>query len=205
MKRFGKWLAKVVGSALTMVLALVLLPHAGRLMASLMPDEGGAAIRASAVISQKLENAARLETLHVSEEGVLNHSINAAFIGTVASVDVKYLYEASFGIDLKEVDMQVSGGTIRFTLPKPGLLNDSLTPIEAYRDDAWYPYFDDNDYHKLLEEERTARRENYLTGDMEATLWDATTNAFDETIAKWLTDVQGQFDIQYAMAEQSAD
>ncbi|MBQ8202392.1 MAG: DUF4230 domain-containing protein [Clostridia bacterium] len=204
MKKFFQWLLKLIGSALTMVIVLALLPHASRLMASLMPDESGAAIRASAVIARKLETTARLETLAVSEEGVLNYDINAAFIGTVASVNVKYQYNASFGIDLKSVRMQVSGSRIIFSLPEPILLNDSLTPIEVYRNDDWYPYFDDNDYQKLLEDERIACRERYLSGEYAQQLWDAATTAMDETVGRWIADVDGRVSIQYVMAEQDA-
>lgn len=202
MKKIMKWLAGIVGSALTMTLVLALLPHVGRLLNRIMPDEAGAAIRASAVISEKLETAARLETLRVDQEGTLNYDINAAFIGTVASVNVRYRYEASFGIDLQEVEMLVGSGGITFVLPAPTLLLDSLTPLESYRNDSWYPYFDDSDYQKLLADECAARRETYLSGEYAQQLWDATVQAMDETVARWIGDAHGQVNIQYRMAEQ---
>ncbi len=202
MKKVLRWFLKILGTALTALLVLALFPYATRFLARIMPDEGAAAIRASAVISQQLETAARLETLSVKEESVLDHKINAAFIGTVASVTVRYEYAASFGIDLKDVEMRVENGVLTIVLPPPALLSDSLTPLEAYRDVAWYPYFDDNDYQRLLDTERAARRERYLTGEYTQQLWDATTQAFDETIAKWIGTLHGQLTIQYEMAEQ---
>ncbi len=202
MKKFARWLGKIAATALTTVLVLALLPYASGLLGRIMPDEGAAAVKASAIISQKLDTSARLETLSVSEEGVLNHEINAAFIGTVASVSVRYRYAASFGVDLKAVEIRLDGSTLTFILPEPVLLNDSLTPLETYRNDAWYPYFDDNDHQRLLEDERLACRERYLGGDYEQQLRDATVQAFDETIADWIGSVRDQVTIQYQMAEQ---
>ena len=105
MKRIGKWLLGLITSALTLVLVIVLLPYAAKWVARIMPDESAAAIRASVVLSQKLEQSAKLETLHVTEEGALNYEIKAAFLGTVASINADYTYEGSFGIDLQQVTM----------------------------------------------------------------------------------------------------
>ena len=77
MKRIGKWLLGLITSALTLVLVIVLLPYAAKWVARIMPDESAAAIRASVVLSQKLEQSAKLETLHVTEEGALNYEVNA--------------------------------------------------------------------------------------------------------------------------------
>lgn len=204
MRAFFRWLAKVVGSALTIVLVIVLFPHISRLAAKLMPDESGAAIKASAILSSRLESSARLETLKVQEDGVLNYDIQAAFIGTVATLNVSYRYDASFGVDLSKVAMQVEGNEITFTLPQPEVLQDSLTPAEVYRDDFWYPGFSDEDYEKLLEDERIARRTVYLSGENEALLWDSTVEAFEKTISTWLQDLNANLIFRYKQAEAPA-
>ncbi len=201
MKVFLRWLAKILGSVITMVLVVVLFPYASRWAAKLLPDESGAAIRASAVLATKLENSARLETLKVEEDGVLHYDIRAAFIGSVAEVNVSYKYEASFGIDLNEVTMQTTDSEIIFTLPQPVLIQDVLTPNEVYQDDFWYKGFTLEDYEKLLESERITRREAYLIGDASAQLWDATVAAFEKTIAAWLKDVNGNLKLTYLQAE----
>ena len=120
MKRIGKWL-------------LGLLPYAAKWVARIMPDESAAAIRASVVLSQKLEQSAKLETLHVTEEGALNYEVKAAFLGTVASINADYTYEGSFGIDLQQVTMTRDGSVLTLTLPAPELLLDSLTPADITR------------------------------------------------------------------------
>ena len=140
MKRIGKWLLGLITSALTLVLVIVLLPYAAKWVARIMPDESAAAIRASVVLSQKLEQSAKLETLHVTEEGALNYEVNAAFLGTVASINADYTYEGSFGIDLQQVTMTRDGSVLTLTLPAPELLLDSLTPADITRDSALYPY-----------------------------------------------------------------
>ena len=126
MKRIGKWLLGLITSALTLVLVIVLLPYAAKWVARIMPDESAAAIRASVVLSQKLEQSAKLETLHVTEEGALNYEVKAAFLGTVASINADYTYEGSFGIDLQQVTMTRDGSVLTLTLPAPELLLDAL-------------------------------------------------------------------------------
>ena len=201
MKAFFRWAAKVFGSALTTVLVIILFPYASRLADALLPDEGGAAIRTSAVLAAKLENSARLETLKVEEEGVLHYDIRAAFIGSVAEVNVSYRYEASFGIDLSQVTMQVMNGEIIFTLPQPTLIQDVLTPSEVHKEDFWYKGFSMEDYEKLLESERVARRDNYLSGENRQQLLDATITAFENTIAAWLKNMNASIKLTYLTAQ----
>lgn len=200
MKAFLRWLGKIVGSVVTILLVIILFPHISKLAAKLMPDESGAAIRTSAILASKLENSARLETLVVAEDGVLSYDIQAAFIGSVATINASYKYEASFGIDLSKVELQISGNTITFILPTPEVLQDTLTPNEVYRDDFWYPGFSDEDYEKLMENERLARRAYYLSGEQEARLWDSTVAAFEQTIASWMQDVNTNLTFQYEKA-----
>lgn len=197
MKAFFRWLAKVFGSAVTIALVIVLFPYLTRIAARLMPDESGAAIKASAVLAAKLENSARLETFKVEESGVLNYEIQAALLGSVASVNVKYLYEASFGLDLSKVKLQAAGNELVFTLPALELLQDSLTPSEVYRDDFWYPGFSDADYEKLLEDERVTRRNHYLTGEQLEQLRSASIKSFEKTIKPWLLEIDASLSIQY--------
>lgn len=197
MKSFFRWLGKVIGSALTIILVIVLFPHISRLAARLMPDESGAAIKASAILAQRLELSARLETLKVQEEGVLNYDIQAALIGSVANINASYVYEASFGIDLSKVLLQPSGDQLVFILPEPELIQDNLTPKEVYRDDFWFPGFSDSDYEKLMESERVARRDIYLNGEKLEQLKAATIAAFESTIQVWLQDVDAALSFQY--------
>lgn len=203
MKAILRWLAKVVGSAVTIVLVIVLFPYASKFAAKVMPDESGAAIKASVILASKLENSARLETLRVEEDGVLNYDIKPAFMGAVANINASYKYEASFGVDLSKVSMQVSGNQLTFILPAHELIQDSLTPQEVNRDDFWYPWISDADYEKLMEDERVARRNEYLSGEKQSLLWDATVAAFEKTISPWLQTMNGQLTFSYKQAVQS--
>ncbi len=201
MKAFLRWIARVVGGAVTVILVVVLFPYVSRLADRLLPDESGAAIRASAILASRMETSTQLVTLRVEEDGVLHYDIQAAFIGTVAEVNVSFTYEGSFGIDLSDVTMQVAGDEIIFILPQPGLIQDSLTPQEVYKNDFWYKGFTLEDYEKLLETERIARRDAYLTGEAGEQLWDATLEAFGKTISAWLKDVNGNLTLTYRRAE----
>ncbi len=203
MKAFLRWLAKVIGSAVSVILIVVLFPYASRLAVRLLPDESGAAIKTSAILATELANSARLETLRVTEDGVINYDIRAAFLGTVATVNVTYQYEGSFGVDLQKVKMQVEDNVITFILPSAEVLQDTLTPNEVYKEDFWYKGFTLEDYEELLETERQARRSVYLSGESQERLWTATVDAFKSTIEPWIADVGG-VEFVYTKA-QSAD
>lgn len=199
-KAFFKWIGRIVGSAFAAILVIVFLPHMSRIAEQFMPDESGAAIRASAVLAEKLENSSRLETMKVDTSGVLEYEIKAAFIGTVANINTSYHYRASFGIDLQKVEMQINGRQITFFLPQPEVLQDSLTPVEVYKDDFWFPSFSENDYLKLLENEREACRNKYLSGEYAETLWKDTIEAFEITITPWIQNVNSNLTFVYEKA-----
>ncbi len=198
MKALLKWLAKVTGSAASVILVVVLLPYASRLAARLLPDESGAAIRTSLTLAAELADSARLETLRVTEDRVFNNDITAMFIGSVASLNASYTYEASFGIDLKKVRLAVEQNTITFELPPAELLQDSLTPKEVYQDNFWYPGFTIADYEKVLEAERIDRRNSYLSGDASEALWNSTLAAFKATIEPWIREANGAVEFVYS-------
>ncbi len=204
MKALLRWFAKVIGSALTLVLVFVMFPYLSQIASMLMPDEAGAAIKASVVIASKMEESARLETLRVEEEGVMNYDIQAALIGSVGNINVRYNYQAAFGIDLAKVEMVVTGDEITFRLPVPELIQDSLTPLETYRNDFWYPGFSDDDYNKLLAGERQGRRDVYLAGDKAEELCQASQSVFEKTIAAWMKDVKGSIILKFETIKEPA-
>ena len=45
MKTFLRWIARTVGSAISLVLVIVLFPYVSDIAAKLLPDESGSAIR----------------------------------------------------------------------------------------------------------------------------------------------------------------
>lgn len=200
MNKILRWVVRVIGSALTIILAIVMFPYVARFASSIMPDESEAASRASAIISTKLENSTWLETLRATEEGVLNYDVKAAFVGSVARIHISYTYEASFGIDLSMVEMKVEDNTITFFLPEPKLLSDHLTPKEVYKEDFWYPGFSEADYIDLLEEEQMVRRNAFLTGENDSLLWGNTVEAFERTISAWMEGFEGEVNLIYLPA-----
>lgn len=194
MKKLLHWLGRVAGSAVALVLAIVLLPYASRLTAAVMPDLSGLAVKTCATLSQSMAGSARLETAVVDEEGVMSNELNALFLGSVASLTMRYQYHASVGIDLTRVQMRVSGRRITFLLPPLEVLSDSITPVETVRDDFWYGYgFDDKTCQALLEQERAACRERWLGNpEQSEALWEKTEEAFRNTIAGWLDASAGR-------------
>lgn len=191
MKAIGKWLARVIGGALSLILVIVLLPYASRLANAVLPDLSDRAVTASVTLSQQFQESARLETVTVSEEGVLTSATDALFLGTVRQVTIQYRYEASLGLDLRKVTFRANGSTLTLFLPPMEVLADSLTPLSIDRDDFWYP-LTDKQREAMLEEERTQRRQaclaEYAVSDA---AWEQTCHALEATISGWLGDAAG--------------
>lgn len=206
MKAFLRWMSRILGSAITIILTIVLFPYISDLAARLLPNEAGAAIKTSAIIASRFRESARLETFNVEEDGVINYEIQAAFIGTVANVNIKYRYNASFGIDLQKVQLQTMGDEIVFKLPLPEMMQDAITLTESYRDDFWFPGFTDDDFNQLLENERLLRRRAHMTGENSEQMQAVTLSIFESTIKTWMSGINSQVRFRYEwLAQPTAD
>ena len=172
----------MVGTALSLVLVIIMLPYATKWIGKLLPDGSRNAITVSAVLSRQMEASSRLETAKIEDEGVISSSVDALFIGQVQNVVIQYRYEASMGIDLKKVKMQILGNVLTLELPPVEVLADSLTPLNVERNDFWFPLSEERRL-KLLEDERLECRAHYLEENQE------NRDAFDYSVAamtEWL-------------------
>lgn len=172
----------MVGTALSLVLVIIMLPYATKWIGKLLPDGSRNAITVSAVLSRQMEASSRLETAKIEDEGVISSSVDALFIGQVQNVVIQYRYEASMGIDLKKVKMQILGNVLTLELPPVEVLADSLTPLNVERNDFWFPLSEERRL-KLLEDERLKCRAYYLEENQE------NRDAFDYSVAamtEWL-------------------
>lgn len=200
MKGFLRWLSRVIGTVVAVVLIVVLLPYASQLASAVLPDLSGAALNTSILLSHKMESSARLETTVVEDEGILNSTTEAMFIGQVQSVTMQYLYRASIGIDLGKVQMKVQGSTITLILPEPEILTDSITPEQVQKDDFWYPLTEER-RQQLLEAELIKCRERCLSeyaASEEA--WRNTVSAMENTVSAWLGMGNAGVSVRYERA-----
>ena len=196
MKAFLKWLGRVIGTALCLVLVIVMLPYASRWAAQIIPDLTGAAMSTSATLSRKLAQSARLECIQADREGVLESTVDALLIGTVQSVQIAYDYHASIGIDLSKVEVRVEGSRITLALPEMEVISDSLTPTQIDRKDFWYPLTDER-REKLLQDEREACRAAELESAKTDEGWAYVTAALENTISGWIGAESPRLTIQY--------
>ena len=186
MKRLMHWLARVAATALAVVLIAVLLPYASRWASSILPDLSGAALNTSILLSHQMQQSARLETSTVEDEGVLNASTSAMFLGMVQSVTIRYVYRASLGIDLRKVNIKVENDGITLLLPEVEILSDSLDPLQTVKDDFWYPLTEER-RQKLLEDELVKCRERCLTEYAASDdAWQSAVSALSDTVSAWV-------------------
>ena len=180
MKAFLKWLGRVVGTALCLVLVIVMLPYASRWAAKLIPDL----------------QSARLECIQADREGILESNVDALLIGTVQSVQIAYDYHASIGIDLSKVEIRTEGSRITLRLPEMEVISDSLTPTKIDRKDFWYPLTDER-REKLLEDERTACRTAELEAAQTEDGWAYVIAALESTVSGWMSEESPRLTLQY--------
>lgn len=202
MKAFLRWISRILATVISVVLIIVLLPHASGWISHLMPDVSGAAVKASVTLAHQMKSSARLETTVVDDEGVLTSTTNAMFLGQVQSVTIQYTYHASLGIDLSRVNMKVQGNTMTFLLPELEVLSDSLTPKEIVKDDFWYP-LTDAQRQKLLDDEQAQCREKCLreyAASQEA--WQNTEAVLEGIFSVWLGDAAPEISFQFFRASE---
>lgn len=202
MKSILKWVGRVCGGALSFILVIVLTPYASSLAQFILPDVTGAQVKNAAILSQQMRESARLETMTVEGEGAINAETQAAFLGTVSTLNATYTYHGSYGVDLSKVQVEVRGNKLTFILPQPELIRDDITLGEIYRSGAYdrAVRVDDNGLQSLLDEERTKWRDQYLTGEHAAELQTATITAFEKTIASWMSRINGRLEYDFRWA-----
>lgn len=205
MKALLKWLGRVAGSALTLVLVILLLPYASSFLNSVLPDLSGAATTASVTLARQLHQSARLETAVAEEEGVLESATDALFLGQVQKVTVRYTYRASLGIDLSQVQVKVRGNTITLLLPDMEVLSDSLTPEEISKDDFWYPLTEER-LQTLLTQEQERCRAHYLEEYAQTDqAWLDTVAALEGTVSQWMALGNDSITIEYTPLTQAGN
>ena len=203
MKGILKWLGRVLGTGLILVLVIVLTPYAAKLADRLLPDISGAAVKQAAILSQRMQDSARLETLVVSGEGAVSAGVDALFLGTVSSVNATYAYSGSYGIDLSKVQLQVQGSKIVFLLPAPELLSDDVAIVDIYRDGILdrAVRIGDKELQALLDAECVKWRDQYLTGENAPELRDASIRVLRSTIAQWMSQANSRLQYEFVWAD----
>ncbi|MBQ8159624.1 MAG: DUF4230 domain-containing protein [Clostridia bacterium] len=166
MKRFAKWLGKIVARVLVLVLTIVLLPYASKYINRWMPDGTQSAVTLSAILERHMESSQRLETAVVEDTGVLTSTVDAKFIGAVQKVTFYYTYRASLGIDLTKIEISQTGSRLEISIPEIEVLQDSLEPTSVEKDDFWFPLTEKRRM-QLLEDEKLKCRTHYLEENAE--------------------------------------
>lgn len=205
MKGILRWLGRVVGTGIILVLVIVLTPYAAKLADMILPDISGASVKYAAILSQHMEDSARLETLIVTGEGAVNAEVDALFLGTVSSVNATYAYQGSYGVDLSKVQLTVQGSKIVLILPAPEVLRDDITIVDIYRDGILDGAIriGDKELQALLDGERQKWRDQYLTGENAAELRAATIRAMEGTVAQWMSQANSRISFEFVWADEA--
>lgn len=201
MKRIGRLFLKIIASALTLTLFVVLLPYFSKLANQLLPSVTDYAISSTMLLSQHLETTGRLETITVDEENILDNKLDVPILGTVQHVTIHYRYEASIGVDLREATLHIRDNQLTLVLPELEVLNDSLTLLTIDKQDFLQP-LSEKDRLRMLEDERLERRAHYLENYIASEEgWQRTCNAVQGIIQQCLGDTADRLTVSIEKAE----
>ena len=196
----GRFLIRVVGTALSLALFVVLLPYVSRLAVRLLPQQEDYAQQQAIILSEKLSASARMETSKADVSGVLSSTVVAKWIGTVRNNSYTYSYHASIGVDLSKATARASGNTVIVTLPEPEVLMDSIEVTSEVTDDFWSRMSTKDRDAMLAEEKLRLRTEQLEKYSLSGELWDNTVKALEGTFSSWTGLLRGSVSIQYEQA-----
>ena len=202
MKRLLHCLRTFLKALILIILIFFLLPFIGKNLQGLFFNQSVNANTISRILSRNMEASQKLETVHVSDEGIAESHVDAWLIGQVQQVVIHYQYEASIGIDLRKITVLQDDNRIQLIVPPLEILTDSLTPLQIERNDFWFP-LTENRRQQILEEEKKRCRTHYLEKNDDSRLaWEYTEKALTDLILLW-TDTLESVELSIIPSDES--
>ncbi len=163
MKRFGKWLLRVLATALGIALAVFIVRYGWDWVnGSIL---GGKYRRATEIIAHEMLKGGEMTSLKYSDQAVMESSTRALLIGDVQKVTVPYAYEIGLGIRLDQVTVEAKEDGVAVTVPKAKMIYDSFQVTgEPKVSDFLYP-LSESRYQEMLNEQEKECREKYLSNE----------------------------------------
>lgn len=184
MKKIGKYLLRILTTALVLMIVITFLPVIRPWLQGLLPE--GKYIRTSTQLSHAMEKAGELTVLTCTDTGVAVAETKALLLGTVQKVSIPYEYEIGFGFSLSEVKLIPDEQGITVQLPPIKILHDRFTVSgDADVEDFWY-HLSEKRYQSIVDEQALACRNGYLEEESHwKAAWDAACEALSGLFAKW--------------------
>ena len=163
MKRFGKWLLRVLATALGIALAVFIVRYGWDWVNGSIV--GGKYRRATEIIAHEMLKGGEMTSLKYSDQAVMESSTRALLIGDVQKVTVPYAYEIGLGIRLDQVTVEAKEDGVAVTVPKARMVYDSFQVTgEPKVSDFLYP-LSESRYQEMLNEQEKECREKYLSNE----------------------------------------
>lgn len=184
MKRFVKYILRIVALALALVLAFAAYPYVRNFVVRTLGDIDYD--RSAQVITHEMEKLGELTALRLSDTGVMDAKVDALLVGTVASVRVEYRYDIGFGVDLTAA--VVTGGEegITVALPPVKMLYDSFEVTNSPEIRDFFALVTEKKYQEMLSEQALSCREKYVDdADTAHEAWEAACDALRALFKQW--------------------
>lgn len=187
MKRLFKWLARVVGLALALMLAFSLWPYFRSAVTSLIGKMDYS--QAAQTLTHEMREVGKLTAVEYKDTGVMDAKTDALLLGTIQKVTVPYQYEISLGIDLSLVQIESVQDGLNVYLPDVELISDKLTVTgDAQIEDFWH-LMTENRYQAMLDSQALSLREGYINNkDTMDRAYDSAQKALEKFFSGWIKD-----------------
>ena len=163
MKRFGKWLLRVLATAAGIALAVFIVRYGWDWVNGSVL--GGKYKRATEIISHEMLKGGEMTSVKYFDQAVMESSTKALLIGDVQKVTVPYAYEIGLGIQMDRVTVEAKEDGIAVAVPKAKMIYDSFQVTgEPKVSDFLYP-LSKSRYQEMLDAQAKECREKYLSGD----------------------------------------
>ena len=202
MKKIGKWLLRVLATALGIILAVTLLPYAKTWVTALLGQLNYTQI--SQTLTHEMREVGKLTAVEYSDTGVMEATTEALFLGTVQRVSVPYQYDISLGIDLEKAVVEAGESSITVYLPDAELLSDKLTATDDPTIDDFWNLLTEKRYQAMLTSQEEKCRAAYT--DDAATMegaWNSAQKALQKLMNTWLDGLKININFEHLSAYNS--
>ena len=160
MNRILKFFLGILSAALIATLVIAFLPHISGAVSDILVN--GKYVRTASILNEEMKKAGELTTLKFTQDGIMEVTVNAKFVGAVAKSEVPFYYEIGLGIDLAQINLEANDYGITAYVPTPRMLYDKFQVTGDPKAVISLVGISNKDYQKASDQQAAECRASYL-------------------------------------------
>ena len=160
MSRILKFFLGILSAALIATLVIAFLPHISGAVSDILIN--GKYERTVSILNEEMKKAGELTTVKYTQDGIIDVTINAKFVGAVAKAEIPFRYEIGLGITLSEIEIEATETGITAYVPKAKRLYDNLEETGDPKVSISLVSISTKDYQTAKDAQKAECRASYL-------------------------------------------